>query len=261
MNLWKKIKVKSINDWHKGIDSIFFYNIIVRLKNMLLITFVFFVGTFQLVAQSQQKKPLDAKSAFVAVLISYSDVDKKNSKSLIENVVSSNVTTLSVRSFGGYFLKQNFALGLGFDYTSEQEESENINTFGPNSFVDRDFQTFTFTPFIRNYFPIGVNNRFYLFTQTGLELGFGNGDESNNTGDTNTSATIDRLNYGIAFTPGLIFLVQKGFAFEINVGVLGLNHSKETTTPTNDEESVVKRTNFNFDINLLKLNLGISYYF
>ncbi|MBU3821528.1 hypothetical protein KO566_05600 [Flavobacteriaceae bacterium XHP0103] len=232
-------------------------------KGALLFMFVFFTGVFALIAQSQTqgKTPLDKNSAFVALLLSYDKTKKENNKNLLENVKFSDVSSFSVRSAGGYFFKKYFAVGLGFDYTSDKENSENINTFGPNTLVEKQLQTFTLTPFIRNYISIGSKDRLFLFTQTGLEFGFGNGDESTVTGSSTTFTDIKKLNYGIAFTPGVILIVEKGFAFEVNVGVLGLRHSKETFTPTDTEETVITKTNFNFDINLLKLNLGISYYF
>ncbi|HKJ48552.1 MAG TPA: hypothetical protein VJ973_05655 [Christiangramia sp.] len=232
-----------------------------RPENRLFILILFLILTVQLKAQSNDDNPLDARTSFVALLVSYSNTERENSRILLENVAYSDVTNLSVKTGGGYFIKEYFAVGLTFEYTSEKEETESINTFGPNSFSDGKFQNYSFSPSIRNYFPVGSNNRFFIFTQTGLEIGFGNGDEVISTGDTTTYLDIDRIRYGIAFTPGVIFLVQKGFAFEVNVGVLGFNHSKETATPREGEESVIKRTNFNLDINLLRLNLGFSYYF
>lgn len=232
-----------------------------KFKYFLLLTVMYQLVTLQLKAQSEKKEPLDKKSGFVALLLSYSNTKKENSKSLLENVKTSDVSNFSVRSGGGYFFKKYFAVGLGLDYGSEKEKAENINTFGPNTILDRHLRTYTFTPYIRNYLPVGAKDRFFLFTQTGLELEIGNGEESTVTGTSSTYADIKKHEFGLAFTPGVILLVQKGFAFEVNVGVLGLNHSKETITPTGQPQTEISRTNFNFEINLLKLNLGISYYF
>jgi len=217
-------------------------------------------GTICLNAQ-EEKSPLDKKSAFVALLVSFSNTEKENSKNLLENVDYSKVTNFSVRSAGGYFIKKYLALGMGFDYTSEKEDSDNVNTFGPNSIIDKQVETFTITPFMRNYIAIGAKERFFLFTQTGLEFSFGDGDEAITTGDNFDFSDIRRREYGLAFTPGVILIVQKGFAFEVNVGVLGFRRSKETITPTDGVETIVTKTNFNFDIDLLSLKLGISYYF
>ncbi|WP_455168518.1 DUF4094 domain-containing protein [Aegicerativicinus sediminis] len=230
-----------------------------RIKFIFCLVGLLFINN--LWAQTEDKSLLDKNSAFVALLVSYSNTKKENNKNLLENVISSDVSNFSIKSAGGYFLQKHFAVGLGLDYSSENEDSENVNTFGPNTFLDRSLKSFAITPFVRYYIPVGANNRFFLFTQTGLEFGFGNGDEISTTGEDVTTADIKNRNYGIAFTPGVILIVQKGFAFEVNVGVLGFQHSKETVTPSDEEETVITRTNFNLDIDLLSLNLGISYYF
>ena len=232
-----------------------------KLKFLLVIFALVFLFPTNLTAQTEETNPLAKSEAFVALLASYSNTKKENSKTLLENVEYSNVTNFSIKAAGGYFIKEYFALGLGAEYSSQKEDSENVNTFGPNSLIDKTLRRYTFSPFIRNYFPIGSQNRFFIFTQTGLEIGWGNGEEVNTTGDNAITSDIEEINYGLAFTPGVTFIVERGFAFEVNVGVLGLKHSKETITPSDDEETVITKTNFNFDINLLSLNLGISYYF
>jgi len=233
-----------------------------KFKSILLLCIFSQIVTLQLTGQSEEKKFLDERSAFVNLLFSYSNTKKENSNSLLENVKSSNVTNFSIRTGGGYFFKKYFAGGLGLVYDSEKENAEKINTFGPNTFLDRDLQSYTFTPSIRNYLPIGPNDQFFLFTQTGFELKVANGNESITTGTDSTNADIKKYEYGLSFTPGVILLLKNGFAVEANVGVLGFKHSKETITPTNGQpQTEVSSTNFNFDINLLKLFLGISYYF
>lgn len=233
-----------------------------KFKNMLLLGIFAQLLTVQLAAQSEEKKFLDERSAFVNLLFAYSNTKKENSNTLLENVKSSNATNFSIRTGGGYFFKKYFAAGFGLVYDSEKENAEKINTFGPNTILDRDIQSYTFTPSVRNYLPIGSNDQFFLFTQTGFELKVANGNESTTTGSDTTDAEIKKYEYGIAFTPGVILLLRNGFAVEANVGVLGFKHSKETITPTDGQPpSEVSSTNFNFDINLLKLFLGISYYF
>ncbi|ULQ53197.1 outer membrane beta-barrel protein [Flavihumibacter fluvii] len=216
---------------------------------------------YQALAQSDGGKVLDKKTAYIGLLLSYTNTTKENTKSTFENIKYAKASESSIKTGGGYFFKKNFAVGLAFSYGAEKENMESINAVGPNTITDQDLQTFAFTPFIRNYFPLSKKNRFYLFTQTGLQFGFGNGEESTSTGNTTVITDIQKNNYGIAFTPGMIFIVEKGFAFEVNVGILGLNYSKETKTTPDQPQAVLKETNFDLNINLLRLNLGISYYF
>jgi len=176
-------------------------------------------------------------------------------------IILDNGYFFGLRICGGYFFKKNFAAGFGFSYGAENENMETINNIGPNSFSDQDLKTYTFSPFIRNYLPLGKKNSLYVFTQTGLQFGFGNGKEFTSTGSTAINSDIQKNFYGIAFTPGVVLVVEKGFAFEVNVGVLGFNYSKETKTTANQPQAVLKETNVDLNINLLKLNLGLSYYF
>lgn len=233
---------------------------------MKRITFLVMVVIFQMqaylaIAQSEEGKVLDKKTAFVALLLSYTNTTEENTKSTIENIKYAKSSETSVQTGGGYFFKNNFAVGVGITYGSEKSNMETINNLGPNTFTNQNLASLTFTPFIRNYFPLTKKNRFYLFTQTGIQFGFGNGNESTSTGSLTINTDIQKNVYGIAFTPGVIMVVNKGFAFEVNVGVLGLNYSKETKTTPGEPQSVLKETNFDLNINLLKLNLGLSYYF
>jgi hypothetical protein len=228
---------------------------------LLLTVVVFQLVAYKAVAQPESGKVLDKKTAYIGLLLSYTNTTKENAKSTFENTKYGKATEVSIKTGGGYFFKKNFAVGLGFSYGSDKEQTESINGIGPNTFFDQDLQTFAFTPFIRNHYSLTKRNRLYLFTQTGLQFGFGNGLASTSTGNTTTIADIHENSYGIDFTPGFIFIVEKGFAFELNVGVLGLNYSKETRTSPNQPQTVIQKTNVDLNINLLKLNLGLSYYF
>jgi hypothetical protein len=219
------------------------------------------MNAFQAVAQSGGGKILDKKAAFINLLFSYANTTQENTKTTLENIKYSKASEASINTGGGYFFKKNIALGLGFSYGAEKENMETINNIGPNTFSDQDLKTYTFSPFIRNYLSISKKNILYLFTQTGLQFGIGNGNEITSTGNSTITTDIDKNIYGIAFTPGVVFIVEKGFAFEVNVGILGLNYSKETRTTPNQPEAVLKETNVDLNINLLRLNLGLSYYF
>jgi Protein of unknown function (DUF3575) len=231
-------------------------------KITILLTVVFFqLEAYQGFAQSEGGKALDKKTAFIGLLFSYTNTTKENTKSTLENIKFAKASEASINTGGGYFFKKNFAVGFGFSYGSEIENMETINVIGPNTFTDQDLKTYTFSPFIRNYLSLSKKNSLYVFTQTGLQFGFGNGGESTSTGNTTIDSDIQKNYYGIAFTPGVVLIVQKGFAFEVNVGVLGFNYSKETKTTPNQPQVVLKETNVDLNINLLSLNLGLSYYF
>ncbi|WP_268036353.1 DUF3575 domain-containing protein [Algoriphagus sp. PAP.12] len=232
------------------------------LSFLLLILLSFFSN--QAIAQfDEAPKKLEKNTGYVGLLFSYSQNSKENSKVLLDNVKYSKSSSTSVNTGGGYFFKENFAVGMGVTYDSNLSEAESINTFGPNTLSDSEVFSWFFNPFIRNYFPIGQTNQFYIFTQTGLEYGFGNGTETAETGNSKEDYDISERSYGIAFTPGMIFLVKQGFAFELNVGVVGIERTEKKKISSDPDvlPEIQNSTKANLNINLLQLNLGLSYYF
>lgn len=208
-------------------------------------------------------KKLEKNTGYVGLLFSYSQNTKENTKNLLENVKFDKTSSTSVNTGGGYFFKENFAVGMGITYDSKLSDTESINTFGPNTISDSQVFSWFFNPFIRNYFPIGQRNQFYIFTQTGLQYGFGNGNETAETGSAIEEYDINEKTYGIAFTPGMIFLVKQGFAFELNVGVVGIERTEKKKVSTDPDilPELQSSTKANLNINLLQLNLGLAYYF
>jgi hypothetical protein len=139
----------------------------------------------------------------------------------------------------GYFLLDNFTLGIGLDYTSSSETRA-----GEAKTKDSDL---LFGPFARFYFPFGDKA---IFLQG--NFGFGNSSDNFNdgTGTQNINTNILAVGAGPGFTIfsndaiGLEALVKYNYArskFDIDLG--GVKTS--TTTKTNQ----------------IALSLGIQIYF
>jgi hypothetical protein len=140
----------------------------------------------------------------------------------------------------GYFLMDDFALGIGMDYTySYQRDVDN------NRRTDSDF---LFGPFVRYYMPVGERMAFFGV----LTFGFGNSSNENLllTGNQSVSSNIFAVGVGPGFTIisnnaiGLETIFKYNFArskFDTELG--GIKTS--TTTNTNQ-----------FDI-----SLGVQLYF
>lgn len=221
--------------------------------------FLFFSS---LIAQKKVKGfEVKKGNAFTGLLLSYSNQKKENSKNSFENIVSSKDNQISIKTGGGYFVKDWLALGLGFNLSRSSTSKETKNATGPNSIENSSSNGFGFTPYLRNYIGLDRNHHFYLYTQTGLVFSMDNGSATLSTGSIETTTDIFKKNYGISFTPGLLAFVEKGFAFEVNVGVGGINYSIEKKKTPGQPEAVIKNTNVDLNINILKLNLGFAYYF
>ena len=139
----------------------------------------------------------------------------------------------------GYFLFNNFTLGIGLDYTISTESRE-----GEAKTKDSDL---LFGPFARYYFPFGDKA---VFLQG--NFGFGNSSENSNLGgtDQNINTNILAIGAGPGFTIfsndaiGLEALVKYNYArskFDLDIA----GQKTTTTTKTNQ----------------IALSLGIQVYF
>ncbi|ULQ57598.1 hypothetical protein KJS94_05215 [Flavihumibacter rivuli] len=212
-------------------------------------------------AQTTGGMVLEKKTAYVGLLLSYTNSTKEYVEELFQELKYARSVQFSIQTGGGYFIKKNTAIGLGLGIEGESSDQEAINAIGPNTFTNKNIHSYFLSPFIRHYFGLGKANRLYLFTQTGLQFGIGKGDETLTTGTKVTTTDIKKNDYRLAFTPGIILIVEKGFAFELNVGVLGFDYAKETRTTPDEPQTVITETNVDLNINLLRLKLGIAYYF
>jgi len=139
----------------------------------------------------------------------------------------------------GYFLFNNFALGIGLDYTSSTETGE-----GNDKTTDADL---LFGPFARYYFPFGDKA---IFLQG--NFGFGNSAENTTVGgvDQNINTNILAVGAGPGFTIfssdgiGLEALVKYNYArSKFDIDLAGVKRT--TTTKTNQ----------------IALSLGLQIYF
>lgn len=114
--------------------------------------------------------------------------------------------------------------------------------------------------FIRTYLNLGDSKRFGLFNEARVTYGYGQSNVEDGTGDElkGTHQIKQNLNFGVA--PGITCFINDYVAVEAAIDVLGLDF-KWYDQKTNQVETG-KRTSSgaNFKINLLSINLGITFY-
>ena len=148
----------------------------------------------------------------------------------------------------GYFLGQNFVLGIGMDY-SLNRRSEPQDVSNPTSGRDKDFDSdLLFGPFGRYYLPVGDDKAFFLEAA----FGFGSSVDEITLGgvDQTTSTNVFSASIGPGFTIfstdaiGIEALVKYNFArSSFDIDFQGTR--QETLTYTN----------------AVDLSLGIQFYF
>ncbi|HKK74053.1 MAG TPA: outer membrane beta-barrel protein [Saprospiraceae bacterium] len=148
----------------------------------------------------------------------------------------------------GYFLTDNFAMGVGLDYTSNiTREPESI--LDPESEVDRQEDSdLLFGPFARYYLPIGEDKAFFL------ETTFGIGSSSNTIriDGVNQNTSTDVLALGIG--PGFTIFSRDGIGIE---ALVKYNWARSNTeTDFGDVLTISKSYT-----NAIDLSIGMQIYF
>ncbi|MDD2197620.1 MAG: hypothetical protein PHE03_04405 [Bacteroidales bacterium] len=202
---------------------------------------------------------------------------KSNSLSNIDLLLA-DVETFEQRAFnlrleGSYFIKENMSVGLGLQFG---EAKNNLVVDLLNNSFQREIRNFKrnygVVGFIKNHIPASSNNVFFITNQTELFYGYENGPS-----ETYVSNSLERKysvkhSMGLNIRPGILIFFTDNFAFDINMGVLGLSFSKEDvnyTYPPNNipsendrkKNSRNKSTDLNLKFDLLRVGFGFSYYF
>lgn len=216
-------------------------------------------------AQSEEKAAsglrLDRGRAFLTLNLDYGSAKKENVASLFEDLNYSNEKDGSILLGGGWFFKENAAVGLGLSLGRSSLSKEVPNFIGPPTVTDSRTRLLKVAPFIRYYLPMGGGHRFYLLNQLEIEYTHESGDETETTGSDSSLSELTKNSYGLVFTPGLVAIIVRGFALEVTVGVGGVKYAVEKRQLDGEPAGVIKTADFDLRIDILKLSLGFSYYF
>lgn len=165
-----------------------------------------------------------------------------NSKVTIGDVENEGLTAqqINVAPAIGYFVLDNFALGLGADFTLNS-----VTEPGQDKTTDSDL---LFGPFARYYFPMGDNVALFFVTN----FGFGNSTDEQIVGENKQS--IETNVFAIGAGPGLTVYSTGGFAIET---VFKYNYANSKFDATNGGVTTTTKTR----TNQFALALGLQYYF
>ncbi|EGD34661.1 outer membrane beta-barrel protein [Capnocytophaga sp. oral taxon 338] len=140
------------------------------------------------------------------------------SKSVPDGNSTKTTTSYGFAPVGGYFLSDNFALGLGLNISSDKENSREVNTFGVGVFG--------------RYYFLELGQRFKVYGQAGL------GFDSINDKVADAKSTEFGFHAGL----GMNYFLTKSFA--INFGLTDI-FSVVNNKPKNGDGT----TTVNFNVN------------
>lgn len=140
----------------------------------------------------------------------------------------------------GYFIMDNFAAGLGADFTLNSVTQPNEDKTEDSDLL--------FGPFARYYFPIDDNVAFFLVGN----FGFGNAKDEQVVGEDKQKIQTNVFALGVG--PGLTVYSKGGFGIE---AIFKYNFARSNFDTTIGGVS----TTTNTQTNQFSLSLGVQYYF
>lgn len=180
--------------------------------------------------------------------------------------VDGEMQAFGIAPFVSYFIADNISVGVRFDYDYSDFDLGNGNfSFGDMLSMNlRDLgytkQSYMGAIALRDYIPIANSKRFAMFAELRAAGGYAQ-SESFRLEDGNKFGTYqDIYKCSIGLVPGLTCFVTNEIAIEASVGVLGYEFQKIVQTTNQVEVSKMVQNSANFKINLLSVNLGMSFY-
>jgi hypothetical protein len=185
---------------------------------------------------------------------------KESSNNYAENV--------KVLPTAGFFVAQNFAVGLGIGFTKNETSQSYIAFNGGSSSIYSKYtkdSAFSINPFARKYWAL--SDKLYFFGQIEVPLEFGKTElyeyESQpfnpitgnyfvgnmNTYDTNYTSI------GVNVKPGLDYFITKNWTVEATIGEFGFNSYKL------DLEGAKSNNKTDVGVKLSSVTLGVKYVF
>lgn len=183
--------------------------------------------------------------------------------SLIDNL-SGNLQSFGIAPYISYFIKDNVALGLRFDY---DKSGFNINAVDLSlgdlmtlNISDMNYlkQSYSGSVTLRNYMPIANSKRFAMFAELRATGAYAQAQSYEYQDDKKYGTYQDIYNGALSVVPGLCCFVTNEAALEVSVGVLGFSYQKTVQTTNQVEVSQMIQNNASFKINPLSINMGIS---
>ena len=187
--------------------------------------------------------------------------------------IQGNITTVGIAPYASYFVMDNLSVGARFEYDKTFLDLKNvgINVMDLGLGI-KDFEywkeSYLASVAGRYYVPFGNSRRFAMFAELRATGGYAQAKTSNDTlGEDATGESElkhgtyqDIYKFNIGIIPGLTAFFTNNVALEVSVGLIGLDYQKVVQETNQVDFSVTESSSANFKVNLLAINLGLSFY-
>lgn len=190
--------------------------------------------------------------------------------SLLYSMLGDFDANFSIKAFNpyvGYAIKDNTVVGVKFGYNRVIGDLGNIDL---NLGSDMSFSIgnmrysedlYSVGLFHRSYIGLDSSGMFGLFNETHLTYKRGHSNFTNGKSDsadiTNTETTINELRIGI--NPGVAVFITKNVSAEMSFGVAGFKYRSERQNNSLGEEGKRDTSGADFKINILNINIGLTF--
>ncbi len=198
---------------------------------------------------------------------SYSTHNNDNYTFTLIEGINSEGYTVKASPFLLYAINNNVAVGGAFSYKRALTRiyDANISIGGEDDGVQivvNDFYTltnrYTASAVFRQYIPFGAVKRFAFFTDISLEGGAFQSKFAHDVPVHGTYAT--GYTFGLGITPGLVAFATNDVAFELSIGIAGVNFTHTDQVHNQVYYGDVDSANFNFRIDLFSIGFGVAFY-
>ena len=157
----------------------------------------------------------------------------------------------------GYFLTNNFALGLSTLYTFDKIKSEYAGY--PIQTYDQKNSTYSTGIFARYNQPIN-HSKFGFALQLDGNYGWKTGSQKQYDGQGSNTTHISSSGFSISLTPRIIYFINQKFSVETTLGNIQFRSSKGVDSYYSSQK--VRRNSFDFNLNPFEVfGFGFTYYF
>ena len=199
--------------------------------------------------------------------ISYSThLNENYTFAVIENIESKGYN-FRVSPMVAYAISDNMALGVRGAYSRSNltidaaelkfgdEETGTEITVDQYKAVQH---TYTVSAIWRQYIPLGKSQRFAIFNEISLGAG---GTQAIFAADQPIRGTFEEgYTLSLGVSPGLMAFATNHVAIEVNVGVMGISYTDLKQVHNQVSEGHRRSSSMNFNVNLLSIGVGVSFY-
>lgn len=187
--------------------------------------------------------------------------------------IQGNVMTIGVAPYASYFVMDNLSVGARFEYNKTSFGLSNLGInvmdlgLGISDFYYNK-NSYMGSVAARYYIPFGNSRRFAMFAELRGTGGYAQSETYNlSEGEDVTGVSTDKLGtyqdiykFNIGVIPGITAFFTNNVALEVSVGLIGLDYQKVVQNTNQVDFSVTESSSANFKVNLLAINLGLSFY-